>query len=68
MVPKKHKATREFNGSAVPVGSKVGKILINSIDAASIMDAIRRVVNGEDSQPVKISDSTSKELRPLINF
>ncbi|MGV3459897.1 MAG: hypothetical protein ACO1N9_05510 [Flavobacterium sp.] len=57
-----HVATRKSSGSVVPVGSKTGKILINSIDASKIMDAVRKVANGGKTERVKISDTTVEKL------
>lgn len=54
--------TRHFSGSSVPLGSKIGKILINSRDSRKISDAIRQAMKGEP-QTVKLSDSTKKALK-----
>lgn len=58
----KHQSTRDFKGSTVPVGSKVGKVLLNSIDASKIMDAVRSVASGKPTQQVDISRTTAESL------
>lgn len=54
--------TRHFKGSSVPVGSKIGKVLINSKDSAKVVTAVRAAVKG-NSQTIKLSASTAKALR-----
>jgi len=58
----KHQSTREFKGSSIPVGSRVGKILLNSVDASKIMDAVRTVASGKSTGQVQISKSTAESL------
>lgn len=53
---------RAFKGSSVPVGSKIGKVLINSNDSAKIVSAIRATIKGE-SQKIQISKSTAQAIR-----
>ena len=53
---------RHFSGSSVPVGSAIGRVLINSEDSRKISTAIRAAVKGEP-QTVKLSDSTRKALQ-----
>ncbi|MDV6169558.1 hypothetical protein R1T16_14070 [Flavobacterium sp. DG1-102-2] len=62
-----HISTKKTTGSVVPVGSKVGKILLNSIDASKIMDAVRAVASGSATQTVKISNTTIKSLSGVYN-
>lgn len=57
------KTTREFTGSVIPVGSKAGKVLLNSSDFSNIMDAVRDATTGKAVKPVKLSIDTSLELR-----
>lgn len=53
---------RNFKGSSVPVGSVIGKVLINSTDSRNVVSAIRATVKG-NSQTIKLSDSTVKAIR-----
>lgn len=53
---------RNFKGSSVPVGSRIGKILINSKDSTDIAQAIRETVKGK-SQTVRLSNSTIASLK-----
>lgn len=53
---------RNFSGSSVPVGSKIGKILINSVDSRKISNAIRVAVKGQ-TQTIKLSKSTKEALQ-----
>lgn len=53
---------RNFKGSSVPVGSKMGKILINSKDSGKIAQAIRATVKGKP-ETVTISKSTVSSLK-----
>lgn len=53
---------RHFSGSSVPVGSAIGRVLINSKDSRKISTAIRAVIKGE-TQTVKLSDSTKQALQ-----
>ena len=54
---------RHFSGSSVPVGSKIGKVLINSVDSRKISRAIRVAVSKGETQTVKLSDSTKQALK-----
>lgn len=58
----KNITTRSFKGSSVPVGSKMGKILISSKDSAKVANAIRATVKG-DSRTVTLSKSTISSLK-----
>lgn len=58
----KNIATRNFKGSSVPVGSKMGKIIINSKDSGKVAKAIRATVKG-NSAPVKLSKSTVLSIK-----
>lgn len=54
--------TRHFSGSSVPVGSAIGRVLINSKDSGKISTAIRSAIkNGP--QTVKLSPSTKSALQ-----
>ncbi len=53
---------RNFSGSSVPVGSKIGRVLINSVDSRNISKAIRVAVSKGSTQTIKISDSTKEAL------
>lgn len=53
---------RMFSGSSVPVGSKIGRVLINSVDSRNISKAIRVAVSKGSTQTIKISDSTKEAL------
>lgn len=53
---------RHFSGSSVPVGSKIGKVLINSKDSRKISMAIRASIK-DGTQTVKLSDSTKQALK-----
>jgi len=53
---------RHFSGSSVPVGSKIGKVLINSVDSRKISNAIRAAVKGE-TQTITLSKSTKEALQ-----
>lgn len=44
---------RHFSGSSVPVGSRIGKLLINSVDSRSIVKAIRVAVAKVEAQNSK---------------
>tara|TARA_R110002096_G_scaffold435921_1_gene664202 strand:- start:2150 stop:2407 length:258 start_codon:yes stop_codon:yes gene_type:complete len=55
--------TRHFSGSSVPVGSKIGKVLINSVDSRKISRAIRVAVSKGEAQTVKLSNSTKQALK-----
>jgi hypothetical protein len=53
---------RNFKGSSVPVGSVIGKVLINSKDSGRVVTAIRATVKGKN-QTIKLSESTVKAIR-----
>jgi hypothetical protein len=53
---------RDFKGSSVPVGSAIGKVLINSKDSGRVVTAVRAAVKGQ-SQSIKLSPSTVKAVR-----
>jgi len=53
---------RHFSGSSVPVGSVIGRVLINSKDSRKISTAIRAAIKGE-TQTVKLSESTKQALK-----
>ena len=53
---------RNFRGSSVPVGSKIGKILINSKESDKIAKAVRVTVRG-GRETVKISKSTADNIK-----
>jgi len=53
---------RHFSGSSVPVGSVIGRVLINSKDSRKISTAIRAAIKGK-TQTVKLSDSTKQALQ-----
>ena len=53
---------RHFSGSSVPVGSKIGKVLVNSVDSRKISNAIRVAVSEGKAQTVKLSASTKQAL------
>lgn len=61
MAKKSNIHVRHFSGSSVPVGSEIGRILINSKDSRKISNAIRAAVKGK-TQTVKISKSTKDAL------
>ncbi|MBC6400950.1 MAG: hypothetical protein GDA51_05440 [Ekhidna sp.] len=54
---------RQFSGSSVPVGSKMGKVLINSVDSRRISDAIIKVISNGEPQTVELSESTKEDLK-----
>lgn len=54
---------RKFSGSSVPVGSKIGRVLINSKDSRSISNAIRVAVSKGKTQTVELSESTKQALQ-----
>lgn len=62
-MPKSNKDIRQrlFSGSFVPVGSRLGSILINSKDSKAIAHAVRAAVKGE-SESLKLSEATVKEI------
>lgn len=53
---------RNFKGSSVPVGSAIGKVLINSKDSGSVVEAIRSTVKGTNKS-VKLSPATAKAIQ-----
>mgnify|MGYP005832211923 CR=1 FL=1 len=54
--------TRNFTGSTIPVGSVIGRVLINSEDSGKISNAIRSVIK-KGPQTVKLSQTTKKALQ-----
>ena len=58
---------RHFSGSSVPVGSEIGKVLINSVDSRKISNAIRVAVSKGEKQTVELSKSTKQALRNAKN-
>lgn len=63
MVKKTDINIRHFSGSSVPVGSKIGRVLINSVDSRKISRAIRVAVTKGETQTVELSDSTKEALQ-----
>lgn len=53
---------RNFKGSSVPVGSAIGKVLINSKDSGKVVTAIRATVKGTN-QSFKLSPATVKAIQ-----
>jgi len=53
---------RNFKGSSVPVGSVIGKVLINSKDSERVVTAIRATVKGEN-QRIKLSPATAQAIK-----
>lgn len=53
---------RTFKGSSVPVGTKIGKVLINSKDSDKVVTAIRASLKGK-AQTVKLSAATIQAIR-----
>lgn len=60
---KKEIGVRTFSGSSVPVGSILGKIIINSEDSDIVAKAIRGVVHGNKDGKISISPSTVAAIR-----
>jgi hypothetical protein len=52
---------RNFKGSSVPVGSKMGRILINSKDSKAVVSAIRASVKGNVNS-ITLSKGTLSSL------
>ena len=53
---------RKFSGSAVPVGSAIGRVLINSQDSRKVADAIRAAIRGEN-KTITLSPSTTQAIK-----
>lgn len=53
---------RNFKGSSVPVGSKIGKVLINSKDSKAVASAIRATVKGTVNS-ITLSKDTIKNIK-----
>lgn len=53
---------RNFKGSVIPVGSVMGKVLINSEDSDKVAKAVRATVKGRTPK-IKISESTARAIR-----
>lgn len=54
--------SRKFSGSVVSVGSRTGKVLLNSSEFDKIMAAIRKVSKGQKPRTVKISVETARRV------
>jgi len=59
---------RHFSGSSVPVGSKIGMVLINSVDSRKISRAIREAVSKGEKQTVELSKSTKEALQVAKSY
>jgi len=53
---------RKFSGSVVSVGSRTGKVLLNSSEFEKIMAAIRKTSKGQKTRTVKISVETANRV------
>jgi hypothetical protein len=55
---------RKFSGNSIPVGSYLGKLLLNRKDSNKLMDAVKASLNGNtDKAKIKITDErVLKEL------
>jgi hypothetical protein len=53
---------RNFSGSSVPLGTKMGKILINSVDSRIIRSVIRECIKSGKPEKVKLSESTKYDI------
>ena len=53
---------KRFTGTSIPVGSKLGQILINSVDSKMIAGAVRATLT-DGPQKVKLSAITQNSIK-----
>jgi len=52
---------RKFSGNSIPVGSYLGKLLLNSKDSSKLMDAVKASLHGDnDKAKIIITDDIVK--------
>jgi hypothetical protein len=55
---------RVFSGSCIPLGTPLGKVLINSKDQNEVAKAVRKAVRGKKSC-IKLSEETIFAIKKL---